>query len=61
MLYWCVKGKTAQETGERLGIATKTVEHHLELLRIKMGVSRKQELVARVLENYLSLDFILLN
>jgi DNA-binding CsgD family transcriptional regulator len=43
-LSWCVAGKTAWETSRILGISEWTVVYHLEKMKRKLGVSRKQEL-----------------
>ncbi len=44
-----VQGKTSSEIGELLGIASRTVEKHIETIYEKLGVNTRAALVARVL------------
>lgn len=43
-----IKGKTARQIGESLHISNRTVEHHLENIKFKLGCSSKLELFERL-------------
>lgn len=49
VLKWTKDGKSAWETGRILNVSEKTVRHHLENVRAKMGVSSKHQAVLRAL------------
>ena len=44
-------GKTAQEIGERLFISARTVETHIDNIKIKLNCHKKSELVAKLLKS----------
>ena len=48
-LRWCAAGKTAWETGQILNLSEWTVVYHLERVKRKFGLSRKQQVVARAI------------
>ncbi len=45
----CAAGKTARETGEILNVSEWTVVYHLERVKRKFGLRRKQQVVARAI------------
>lgn len=49
VLQWAADGKTAWETGEILGVSSKTVEHHLSTSRQKLGALNGVQAVANAL------------
>ncbi len=48
-LAWCAEGKTAWETAQILGISERTVIFHLQNVNLKLGVSSRQQAVARAI------------
>lgn len=44
------RGKTAKEIGNRLGISRRTVEHHIESLKIKTNSKFKSDLIDKFIE-----------
>ncbi|MCC5859898.1 MAG: LuxR family transcriptional regulator [Ectothiorhodospiraceae bacterium] len=48
-LAWAAEGKTAWETARILGIAERTVTFHLRNACVKLGVSNRQQAVARAI------------
>lgn len=48
-LRWCAAGKTAWETGQILNLSEWTVVYHLERVKRKFGLNRKQQVVARAI------------
>lgn len=46
-LMWCAEGKTSWETAQILGISERTVIFHLQNVNVKLGVSSRQQAVAR--------------
>ncbi len=48
-LYWLCQGKSAYETGLILGISNRTVEAHIDAMRIKMNCNNKTQLVYKIL------------
>jgi LuxR family quorum sensing-dependent transcriptional regulator len=49
VLQWAADGKTAWETGEILGVSSKTVEHHLSTSRHKLRALNSVQAVANAL------------
>lgn len=49
-LYYLVLGKTAKEIGTLLGLSKRTVEHHLEHLKLKYHCESRSALVAKALK-----------
>lgn len=50
-LYYTVKGYTAKDTANALGISRRTVEAHLKNLKSKLSVKKKSQLIRFALEN----------
>ncbi|MCC5810066.1 MAG: LuxR family transcriptional regulator [Ectothiorhodospiraceae bacterium] len=48
-LVWCAEGKTSWETAQILGISERTVVFHLQNVNVKLGVSSRQQAVARAM------------
>ncbi len=46
-LYWCAQGKSYWETSVILGIAERTVNHHMKMVRRKLGVQTNAQAVGR--------------
>lgn len=46
-LMWCAEGKTSWETAQILSISERTVIFHLQNVNVKLGVSSRQQAVAR--------------
>ena len=46
-LLWCAEGKTSWETARILGISERTVIFHLQNVNVKLGVTSRQQAVAR--------------
>lgn len=46
-LMWCAEGKTSWETAQILGISERTIIFHLQNVTVKLGVSSRQQAVAR--------------
>jgi DNA-binding CsgD family transcriptional regulator len=51
-LYYLVRGKTAGETAEILGLSTRTVEFYLQNIKNKMNADSKSELIEKVLGEF---------
>lgn len=51
VLFFVVRGKTAQAIGDRLCISKRTVEHHIDNLKAKFACQNKAELVAYALQH----------
>ncbi|MBX9586329.1 MAG: helix-turn-helix transcriptional regulator [Gammaproteobacteria bacterium] len=45
-----VRGKTAKEIGNRLGISRRTVEHHIESLKFKTNSKFKSDLIDKFID-----------
>ncbi len=45
-----IRGKTAKEIGNRLGISRRTVEHHIESLKFKTNSKFKSDLIDKFIE-----------
>jgi excisionase family DNA binding protein len=43
---------TAKEAAKILNVSNRTIEHHLENIKIKANVSSKSELIHRILTDY---------
>jgi len=57
-LYWCAQGKSYWETSVILGISERTVNHHMKMVRKKLGVLTNAQAVAEApVEDYL-LDWL---
>lgn len=50
VLFYVVRGKTAQAIADRLCISKRTVEHHIDRLKTKFACQNKAELVAYALQ-----------
>lgn len=48
-LYWMCQGKTADETAIILGVSRRTIEAHLDSMRIKTNCINKSQLIYKVL------------
>jgi DNA-binding CsgD family transcriptional regulator len=48
-LFFLLRGKTAKEIGRLLNISHRTVEAHVEHLKVKLGCKNKSELIAKAL------------
>ncbi len=49
-LYQATRGKTAKQIAKALSLSNRTVEHYLDNIKNKMGVSSKAELIAKAME-----------
>ncbi|MDQ5921829.1 MAG: hypothetical protein QG673_1888 [Pseudomonadota bacterium] len=47
-----IKGNTAKETAEKLGISFRTVETYMENMKLRFNCKRKSELVAKLITYY---------
>lgn len=54
ILQQIVKGKTAREAAIILGLSRRTVESHIENMKLKTHSSSKSELIEKVIDKYLS-------
>jgi DNA-binding CsgD family transcriptional regulator len=43
-------GKTAKEIADIIGRSKRTVEHHLEKIKLKTGSSSKSELIEKIID-----------
>jgi len=50
-LYWCAQGKSYWETAVILGIAERTVNHHMKMVRDKLGVQTNAQAVSLATDN----------
>ncbi|GEM_PF-4075851 len=57
-LYWCACGKSYWETAVILGLSERTVTHHMNAVRRKLGVQSNAQAVAIASLNGLFVDFI---
>jgi DNA-binding CsgD family transcriptional regulator len=58
ILKWFILGKTATETGIILSISRRTVEHHIEQVKKKLGSSRLID-IFRILASHKIIDVIM--
>ncbi|CDZ78385.1 DNA-binding transcriptional activator UhpA [Legionella massiliensis] len=49
-LFYLMRGYTAKEIAQRLGLSPKTIEYHIEQLKNKLGCSKKSELVEKSID-----------
>lgn len=49
-LQWCIRGKTAAEIGLLLGITKRTVESHLDKIKLKLNCYKQTDLIRRTIE-----------
>jgi DNA-binding CsgD family transcriptional regulator len=54
ILYHLVRGKTAKTIARIVGVSHRTVEHRLEQIKIKLGVSSKSELIEKVIDQFIT-------
>lgn len=47
------RGKTAKSIGRELSLSHRTIEHRLEIIKHKLGVSSKSELIERIIDHFL--------
>lgn len=47
-----VRGKTAKTIADILGLSHRTIEHHLERAKIKLGASTKSELIEKIFDRF---------
>lgn len=52
VLLHLVRGKTARETAVALGLSQRTIEHHIENMKIKSGSASKSELVDKMIDHF---------
>jgi DNA-binding CsgD family transcriptional regulator len=45
-LYYLSRAKTAKEISRILNVSTRTIEHYIENIKIKTGISTRTELIA---------------
>ena len=50
-LQYYIKGRTAKQIAKELKLSYRTVQHYLENIKCKMGVSSKSELISKVTES----------
>lgn len=53
ILYWLVRGKTAKHIAKILSLSFRTIEHRLEIIKQKLAVSSKSELIDRVFDKFI--------
>lgn len=53
-LQWYVKGKTAKEIGQTLGLSYRTIQHYLENVKTKLGVNSKSQLIEKAINYFYS-------
>lgn len=49
-LFYLIRGYTAKEIAQRLGLSAKTIEYHIEQLKNKLNCSKKSELVEKSID-----------
>lgn len=49
-MYFLIRGKTAKETAQLLGLSPRTVENYLSNIKIKLNVYSKSELIDKIFE-----------
>lgn len=47
-----VRGKTAKSIGRELSLSHRTIEHRLEIIKHKLGISSKPELIERIIDQF---------
>lgn len=47
-----LKGQTAREIANQLNLSHRTIEHYIELLKIKFDCRNKVQLVCRIIQQY---------
>lgn len=52
VLLHLIRGKTARETAAALGLSPRTIEHHIENMKIKSGSSSKSELIDKMIDHF---------
>lgn len=52
-LYFTVRGKTAKQIAQILGVSYRTIEEYLSNIKIKMRVSSKAELIEKIVTSHL--------
>jgi DNA-binding CsgD family transcriptional regulator len=50
VMHYIARGKSAKQTAKVLEISPRTVEQHLENIKIKVGVSSKSDLISKVID-----------
>lgn len=60
VLEWVKKGKTSWEISEILSISKRTVDFHINNVRVKFGASNRSHAIAIAIENGLNDNYILL-
>lgn len=50
---WLLRGRTASQIGQELGLSKRTVEHYLDNIKDKWGCHNKQELIDFAQDNFL--------
>lgn len=58
ILYLLVRGKTAKNIARQLQLSHRTVEHRLEVIKQKLKVSSKSELIEKVIDQFVQLPEI---
>ena len=53
VLFYLVRGKTAKSIGKKLNISQRTVEQHLENIKIKMNVYSKAALIEKMIDYFI--------
>lgn len=51
-----VKGKSAKELGSILNLSKKTIEYHIDNLKLKFGCSSKSELIEMIMNNLINIS-----
>lgn len=49
-LFYLIRGYTAREIAQRLGLSSKTIEYHIEQLKNKLNCSKKSELIEKSID-----------
>lgn len=48
-LYFLLRGFTAKEIGKKMGVASRTIEHYTDYLKVRFGVQNKAELLDKAI------------
>ncbi len=51
IIYWVVRGKTAKEIALNLHLSHRTIEHRLDKIKLKLGVSSKAALIEKIINH----------
>lgn len=51
-VFYMIRGKSAKQVAEILNVSPRTIEHYCEILKTKMNVNSKSELIEKVIEGF---------